>query len=90
MSLVQGPIDVGWGVTLMYIVEVLERFGDNFAFKSYCQDCETFETWPDGYADSYFQNEVFLNRKCPSCGKTEMEIQEEIRLEMIENGQIVA
>lgn len=55
----------------MHIVEITSRHRNDFHFKAQCRHCKRLSTWGDGYADAYYQENVFPARHCPHCGKDE-------------------
>lgn len=54
----------------MRIREVTYRHRNDFRFIAEC-DCGKTSQWSDGYADAFYQVEVFPNRMCPHCGENE-------------------
>lgn len=56
----------------MRIKELTWRNRNDFHFIADC-DCGKSSRWGDGYADEYYQLEVFPNRKCPHCGRSEVD-----------------
>ncbi len=55
----------------MVIREVTYRNRNDFAFVAACHFCRATSTWGDGYADAYYQTQVFPARHCPHCGMNE-------------------
>jgi hypothetical protein len=55
----------------MHITKVTRRYRNDFHFEAHCRHCLKMSTWGDGYADYYYQTEVFPARHCPHCGKNE-------------------
>jgi hypothetical protein len=55
----------------MHIIEVTWRNRNDFHFVAYCRWCGERSRWHDGYADSYYQQEVLPARHCPHCDKDE-------------------
>lgn len=55
----------------MHIVEVAWRNRNDFGFTAQCRHCKQLSKWSDGYADAFYQNNVFPARHCPDCGLNE-------------------
>lgn len=55
----------------MYIVKLISRHRDDFHFVAMCRSCRKISRWGDGYADAFYQTQVFPARHCPHCGVNE-------------------
>lgn len=55
----------------MHIIKVTSRYRNDFQFTAYCRHCEKTSDHGDGYADAYYQQEVFPHRQCEHCGLDE-------------------
>lgn len=55
---------------VMYIAEITWRHRNDFHFVSLCEHCGDKDRWGDGYADEYYQKQVFPHRQCQLCGLT--------------------
>lgn len=55
----------------MYIFEVTFRHRNDFHFNAFCRHCRKTSFHGDGYADRYYQEEVFPHRFCEYCGLDE-------------------
>lgn len=55
----------------MHIIKVTWRHRNDFHFTAYCRHCQKTSNWGDGYANAYYQEEVFPHRRCPECGVDE-------------------
>jgi hypothetical protein len=51
----------------MYIQSLTWRVKDNFGFIARCPFCTHKYEVNDGYADIFYQLEIFPNRQCPKC-----------------------
>lgn len=55
----------------MHIAEILWRNRNDFHFVAMCRHCRKSSRWGDGYADAYYQQQVFPARHCEHCGLNE-------------------
>jgi hypothetical protein len=55
----------------MYIRKATFRHRNDFHFVAMCRSCGKESRWGDGYADTYYQTQVFPARHCPHCGVNE-------------------
>lgn len=55
----------------MRIVEVTYRNRNDFHFVAHCPHCSKKSRHGDGYADHYYQTQVFPARHCKHCGLNE-------------------
>jgi hypothetical protein len=52
----------------MRIIEVTNRYRNDFHWKGECEHCQHVEHYGDGYADHYYCQQVVPGRYCPQCG----------------------
>jgi hypothetical protein len=55
----------------MHIIELTWRNKNDFHFIALCRHCDKQSRHRDGYADKFYQTQVFPARHCEHCGMNE-------------------
>jgi hypothetical protein len=66
----------------MYVESMTRRIKNNYQGWLRCFGCNHRQFLGDGYADRFFAYEVIPNRKCDNCGKSEVDLINEMELQL--------